>query len=340
MPGCEEGAARALNQRGGRRDNLVERMVQACRADPLLQAGGGRAVVGYSGGPDSTAMLHGLWRASKRLRLDMHAVHVDHRLRAESGLDAQAAAAFCAELGVPLRVVAARPRARSEEAARAVRHAALEKVASELGAETIVLGHTADDQVETVLLHLLRGSGLEGIAAMSPREGRRFRPLLAVWREQVEAYCTRHGLRPIRDASNDDPGFTRNRVRHELIPLLEDRFNPRAREAVLRLAGAARDEHDAVVAFAATWLEGRLGALPREQFNALPVAVRVEVLRATWARAAGLARPPGDAARLAQATRLIGGSAHGMIQLGSGFELLVRGHQFEIRRQPGTLRGP
>lgn len=326
-----------MDQRGGRRDNLVERLVHACRADPLLQARGGTVVVGYSGGPDSTALLHGLWRASKRLGLDLHAVHVDHGLRTGSALDAEAARAFCAEIGVPLRVVVGRPRGRSEDAARDARHAALEKAAVELGAQTIALGHTADDQVETVLLHLLRGAGLEGVAAMAPREGPRFRPLLDTWRDQVEAYCSRHGLRPVHDETNDDPGFTRNRVRHELIPLLEQRFNPRAREAILRLATAARDEHDAVVAFAASWRETRGAVMPREEFNALPVAVRVEVLRSTWARAAGLQRPPGDAARLRQATRLIGGSGPGMIQLGSGFEVLVHGHQFEIRRRPGTV---
>ncbi|MDQ6747707.1 MAG: tRNA lysidine(34) synthetase TilS, partial [Candidatus Dormibacteraeota bacterium] len=211
-----------MERRPGRRDNLVERLVHACRVDPILAAGAPRVVVAFSGGPDSTALLHGLRRASGRLRLELLAVHVDHGLRgADSAADRDAAAACCAELGVPLRVVEVKPRGRSEGATRDARHAALEVVAAEVDAATIALGHTADDQAETVLLHLLRGSGLEGVAAMSPREGRRFRPLLGVWREQVEAYCRRHGLRPVRDASNVDLGFARNRVRHELIPLLE-----------------------------------------------------------------------------------------------------------------------
>ena len=315
---------------GGRRDNLVETLLQACRADPVLGAGGGIVVVGYSGGPDSTALLHGLSRVARRLRLELHAVHVDHGLRDASPADAEAARGFCAELQLPFHVERVRPRGRGESAARDARHLALESVAARLGAATVALGHTADDQVETVLLHLLRGSGLEGIAAMAPREGLRFRPLLGAWRRQVEAYCARNHLTPRRDETNDDPAFTRNRVRNELIPLLEAGYNPRAREALLRLADAARQEHDVVVGLAREWLRDRRGPWPRGSFNGLPRAVRVEVLRALWSTTAGIARPSGEAASIAQALRLIESVEGGMIHLGGGFELSTHGSEFEI----------
>jgi tRNA(Ile)-lysidine synthase len=320
-----------LQSTRGRRDNLVEAILRACRADSIVARGGQTVVVAYSGGPDSTALLHGLQRASRALGVELHAVHVDHRLRDGAGADAAAAEAFCAEIQVPLRIVRVRPRRGSEDAAREARHRALEGAAADLGALTIALGHTADDQVETVLLHLLRGSGLEGIAAMAPREGLRFRPMLAVWRRQVEAYCARQGIEPRHDSSNDDRRFTRNRVRHELIPLLEAGYNPRAREAILRLADAAREEHEAVTVQARRWLRGRKGAIPRAPFNRLPSAVRAEALRSLWSTTAGLARPAGDAARLGQALRLIAGPGGGMIGLGAGFELFAHGSEFEIR---------
>lgn len=320
-----------MQRTGGRRDNLVEAILQACRADRVVAGGGEKVVVAFSGGPDSTALLHGLHRASGALRVELHAVHVDHGLRDGSRADAAAAEAFCAETQVPLRIVRVRPRGGSEDAARDARHQALEGAAGDLGAFTIALGHTADDQVETVLLHLLRGSGLEGIAAMAPREGLRFRPMLAIWRRQVEAYCAGQGIEARRDPSNDDRRFARNRVRHELIPLLEAGYNPRAREAILRLANAAREEHDAVAAQAQQWLRGRRGALPRASFSRLPLAARAETLRSLWSATAGLARPAGDAARIGQALRLVAGEGGGMIRLGAGFELHVHGSEFEIR---------
>ncbi|HEY8739779.1 MAG TPA: tRNA lysidine(34) synthetase TilS [Candidatus Dormibacteraeota bacterium] len=319
------------------RDNLVEQLVHACRSDPVIASGRGRMVVGFSGGPDSTALLHGLWRGARGLRLDLHVVHVDHGLRPSAAADSTSAIAFAAELGLSCRTVRVRPRGGGEDAARRARHRALETVAAELGAPTVALGHTADDQVETVLLHLIRGSGLEGIAAMTPREGLRFRPLLAVGRPQVEAYCARNGLRPTEDGTNRDPRFARNRVRHELLPLLEDRFNPRIRDAVLRLAEAARQEHDAVAAAAQDWLGDRRGPLPRADFNRLPQAVRVQALRRWWARTSGREQLPGGAALLSQALRLVAGGDGGMIHLGSGFELLVHGPEFEIRPRNGPL---
>ena len=321
-----------MNTRQPARDNVVEAVLAACRADPVLASPREhRVVIAFSGGPDSSTLLHALVRARRRLRLDLLAVHVDHGLRPGAAEEALAAGAFAAELGIPLEVARVKPRGGSEDAARRARHAGLEAVAARVGAGTVALGHTFDDQAETVLLHLLRGSGLEGLAAMAVREDLRFRPLLAVRRSQVDAYCARHRLAPLRDPSNEDPVFLRNRVRHELLPLLERRFNPRASEALVRLALAAGEEHAVVVAAAAGWLESNSAPYPRPAFLALPPAVRVEVLRRAWAAAAGLERPPGDAAKLRQAMRMLERGGRGMIQLGRGFELVVDANAFAIR---------
>ncbi|MGI8609088.1 MAG: tRNA lysidine(34) synthetase TilS [Candidatus Dormibacteria bacterium] len=315
-----------------RRDNLVEAVLHACRRDPVLGGRGAtRVVVALSGGPDSSAMLHALARAASSLNLNLTAVHVDHGLRPASAGDAAASTAFAAELGISVEVHRVRPRGGGEDAARRARHAGLEQVAARLGAATIALGHTADDQAETVLLHLLRGTGLGGLAAMAPREGLRFRPLLEVWRDQVETYCARNQLRPVHDETNDDLGFARNRVRHELIPLLEAGYNPRVREALVRLANAARQEHEVVVAAARRWLRTNPAPHPRQAFVRLGAGVRAEVLRTAWASATAAGRPAGDSARLGQALDLLASERTGMIHLGAGFELVVHATSFEIR---------
>ena len=318
-------------QRSKRRDNVVEALLHSCRQDPVLgDRRGGRVVVAFSGGPDSSTLLHAMSRASPSLRLALVAVHVDHGLRPASATEAAAAATFAGALGVPLEVHRVRPRGRGEDAARRARYEVLNLVARREDAATIALGHTADDQAETVLLHLLRGAGLEGLAAMSPREGLRFRPLLGVWRDQVEAYCRRHDLNPVHDETNEARDFARNRVRHELIPLLEAAYNPRAREALVRLALAARDEHRVVATAASRWLKAHPAPHPRKLFNRLQPGVQVEVLRSAWAVAAGLDGPAGDSGRLRRALDLLGSSRGGMIHLGAGFELDVHATNFAI----------
>ena len=325
--------------RSRRRDNIIETVLQACRRDPVLATSGGhKVVVAFSGGPDSSALLHALSRGAASLGLDLLAVHVDHGLRPASAAAAEAASTVAARLGVAVEVHRARLQGGGEDAARGARYRVLEGVAARVRASTIAVGHTADDQAETVLLHLLRGSGLEGLAAMAPREGLRFRPLLGTWREQVEAHCAHYGLEPTHDETNDTTRFARNRVRHELIPLLEAAYNPRAREALLRLAESARDEHAVVTGAARRFLRRHASPYPLAAFNRLEAAVRVEVLRLAWASTAGLPGPAGDAARLRQALEVLAAGRAGMIHLGRGFELLVHTDDFEIRR-PDVLTG-
>ena len=311
------------------RSNLVETVLRTCRTDDVL-AQNPVVVVAVSGGPDSTALLHALTRAAPRLKLQLTAAHLDHGLRPGSAADARAVARLCDRLKVPLVSRRQTPRAATEEAARELRHAYLESVAADLGAGTIALGHTADDQAETVLLHLIRGSGLEGLAAMQVREGLRFRPLLSTWRENVEAHCRSHGLDPVEDPTNRSPRFTRNRVRRRLIPLLET-FNPQVKSSLIRLAAAAREEHEVVTEQAERWLAGQSGWLDRRGFQALPVAVGVESLRVAWGRALGGRAMPGGATRLDQAMRMLSSPRRqASLSLGLGLSLHLRGDRFSI----------
>lgn len=204
-------------------------------------------VVGVSGGPDSLCLLHLLTRVAPNAGVSLHIAHLDHALRAESPEDArfvQQVAKDWALPGTVERRTVSRP---SEEAARRVRYRFFADVAKATGAPAVAVGHTADDQVETILLHLIRGSGLTGLAGMlsdTDRQGLRIiRPLLSIRRSETHAYCQRHDIPYRDDLSNLSPEFTRNRVRSELLSLLRE-FNPKVEEALLRLATTAQDEED------------------------------------------------------------------------------------------------
>jgi tRNA(Ile)-lysidine synthase len=203
-------------------------------------------VVGCSGGPDSLALLVAAAAAGRELGVRLVAVYVDHGLRpaaAEEGAfverSAAAHGAGSRTVRVDVRARAARERRSLMEAARLERHAALEAVADEVGATYILLGHTADDQVETLVMRLGRGTGVRGLQGMAPERGRLVRPLLDVWRADVEAFLRARGLEPVRDPSNEDRRFLRPLVRHEVLPALRARL-PSVERDLLALAAAAR----------------------------------------------------------------------------------------------------
>jgi tRNA(Ile)-lysidine synthase len=248
----------------------VLRTVRACIERYRMLEPEETLLVAVSGGPDSLCMLHVLHRLSQERALSLHVAHLNHLLR---GPEADADAAFvqrlAAEWGLPVTVesfdvagLAARRKLAIEEAARLARYTFLRNAARRVGARRIAVGHSADDQVETVLMHFLRGSGLAGLRGMqyvsgldelrlgdpeqasSAVEGLTLlRPLLDVPREAIEAYCATHGLQPRWDRSNLDTTFYRNRLRHELLPFLET-FNPAIREVVLRTSAVISADYE------------------------------------------------------------------------------------------------
>ncbi len=225
---------------------------------------GCRVLVAVSGGPDSLALLHLLWVWGKAHDLSgVVAAHLDHTFRgAESAAEAAWVAAWCAERGIACEFgtadVAAWAKAKKvskQEAARAARYAFLEAAAARVGADWIATGHTRDDQSETVLMNVLRGTGTDGLAGIPAKSGRVVRPLLDVSRAEVEAYCAAHGLEPRRDPSNlDAEAYTRNRVRLELLPMLAREYNPSVADALVRLSAIARRDSDYLEAQAAAAL--------------------------------------------------------------------------------------
>ncbi|MBV8301144.1 MAG: tRNA lysidine(34) synthetase TilS, partial [Candidatus Dormibacteraeota bacterium] len=198
---------------------------------------GETVVVAVSGGPDSTALLDALHHLGAPRRWQLVVVHVDHGLRRESAGEGEQVAALARGLGLPFRGerVTVTPGSSLQERARDARRAALIGVAEQVSATAIALGHTADDQAETVLMRLLTTASPVGVAAMRERQGRAVRPLLRVWREQTIEYCATLGLHVAADPSNADRRFLRARVRHDVIPALEVVF-PAARRRLFTLA--------------------------------------------------------------------------------------------------------
>jgi tRNA(Ile)-lysidine synthase len=224
-----------------------------------LLARGERVVVAVSGGADSVALLHALVLLRAELELTLGIVHVHHGLRAEADRDAALVERLGLRFDCPVlveRVVVPSGEGRSpEEAARLVRHAALARAARAFGATRVALGHTADDQAETVLMRVFQGAGPRGLAGMPVRRGMVIRPLLDVRRAAVLAHLGAHGLEWVEDATNRDPKFLRNRIRHEILPWLGAGGVPRIQEALSRTATASREVVEALDALLAPRLE-------------------------------------------------------------------------------------
>jgi len=207
-----------------------------------------RVVVGVSGGPDSLCLLHSLVRLRRLLRIEPVCFHFDHRLRRGSDADARYVRSQAERLGVAFILRAADSKAGKGESveawARAARYEALTTVLEELDGGGAAVGHTADDQAETVLLALVRGGGLEAIAGMSPVNRPIVRPLLETTREETTAFCRALRLRPRKDPMNEDPGYMRVALRRRVIPALEKSLGRNIRETLARTAGLLKMDAD------------------------------------------------------------------------------------------------
>ncbi len=252
-----------------------------------------------SGGPDSLALAFGVVTASRARRVDCAAVVVDHGLQPDSGRVAAEAVRALTGLGFAdvetVRVHVSGDGSGPEAAARTARYAALDRAAAARSA-TLLLGHTLDDQAETVLLGLARGSGPRSLAGMATRDGHRVRPLVGLRREVTAGCCAELRLVPWRDPHNADPGFTRVRVRDRALPVLEAELGPGIADALARTADLARadaDLLDALAFDAAAEVATAAGDLDCVAAAALPGPLRTRVL-VWWLRergAADLAQP-------------------------------------------------
>ncbi len=310
--------------------DTVRRTVAARRLFPSASARARtHVVVACSGGPDSTALAHALHRLAPELGLSLTLASVDHGLRAESKAEVLGVGAFARELGVPFVPLSVRVEGPGLPArARDARYEALLGLARERGALALAVGHTRDDQAETVLARMLRGAGLTGLSGIEPaRADGVVRPLIDCTRADVLAYVEEHGLSVVSDPSNLDARFERSRIRHALLPALEAE-DPRVREHLARLSDEARALAEYLDREAATALralgDGRV--LPVAAGGALAPPVRIAAIRRWIERETGQAPGRAHVDAIEALFR-----ARGEVLLPNGFEVVREGEGVVLR---------
>lgn len=321
---------------------LLSRVQAALLETGLLGRDCRALVAAVSGGPDSLALLTLLRTLSDRYHFGLHAAHLNHGLRGTEGDgDALFVGDMCRKLDVPLVSERAdiesyqkRYRLSVEAAAREARYTFLARVAANVGASAVATGHTADDQAETVLLHIIRGAGLRGLRGMlrvsewcSRSGGHRVaivRPLLGVTRQETEAHCAGEGISPRYDSSNAELRFARNRVRHVIVPLLRE-HNPAVTQALGRLASSVAED--------VAYLDGRVEAvwpsivdrdgdtihMNRPAFRDLHRSLQAQVLQRAFRELAGHTSELGYD-QIRDMLRLASSGAGRRLDLGSGLE--------------------
>lgn len=280
----------------GQKTTLEQRVLGFIQKQRLVSPGD-KLIVAVSGGADSVCLLRGLFNLRKELDIALHIAHLDHQLRdAESEADARYIANLAHQLELPatlakrdVKAYQLEHRLSPEEAAREVRYTFLSQVAESVGAGRVAVGHTGDDHVETILMHLIRGAGTRGLRGLQPISRWQpsgltvIRPLLEISRQETGDYCQEHGLTPRVDASNLSLSPFRNRIRLELLPRLRS-YNPRIAEALVRTARACGDD----LTFLDESLRQLWGeiqpqdstvVLDRKRFAGLPPAMQRHLLR-------------------------------------------------------------
>jgi tRNA(Ile)-lysidine synthase len=306
---------------------IGEELLERVEADGLI-AGKAPLVALLSGGRDSVCMLDLAVRV--RGAEAVSALHVNYGLREEAGEDERHCAELCRRLGVALEVEhPRRPEAGGnlQAWARNERYAAAARLAEEREG-AIVTGHTADDQVETILYRLASSPSRRALLGMRPKDGRLVRPLLGTTREETTIYCEERGLPWRDDATNEEADYKRNLLRREVIPQL-DRIHPAAKENVLRTAALLREEAELLDSLVDAELEAGAGTISQQRFAGLHPALRRLVVQRLADEAAG--RPVAGAARFAEQVAGLtrGGST---LDLGGGVRAVLEGGVLRAER--------
>jgi tRNA(Ile)-lysidine synthase len=367
---CEEQGKEVIRMSKAKLESRILDFIQRYDLIPHKES----LVVGVSGGADSVCLLHVLAKRRKELGIKLHVAHLNHQLRGiESEADAEYVSDLAGSLGIPITIdeqdVAAYRSERNcsiEEAARELRYAFFARVVREVGARRIAIGHTRDDQVETILMHILRGTGITGLCGLascspmaydsqgmsSPAEALNvakrqranllvIRPLLDITREETAIYCQEHKLAPRVDSSNLSPSFARNRLRLHLLPLLRQ-YNPSIDQALLRLADIAKEDIGFIEQHASgLWdevarQEDNTIYLGKKQIAGLPIALQRQLLRTSVTKLAGDVRDI-EATHIEAARSLLNKQPskrvslpHGLVCQGGYDELVITKHRSVI----------
>lgn len=228
---------------------MLDKVLETIARRSLIESGD-KIVAGVSGGPDSVCLLHVLHSLSAKINIKVFAIHINHGLRGdESDADEAFTQKMCDKMGIYLRSLAfdiseasRKEKVSLEEAGREIRYREFERYASEIGAAKIAVAHNKNDQAETVMMNILRGAGLKGMAGMDYQRGRIIRPLLDISRHDIEKYCEENNLSYRIDSSNLKAEFTRNRLRLETIPGINKSFGVDLTETLHRMASILKND--------------------------------------------------------------------------------------------------
>ncbi|MBR2743685.1 MAG: tRNA lysidine(34) synthetase TilS [Clostridia bacterium] len=210
-----------------------------------------KVIVAVSGGPDSMALLNALFNHKDELKISIFVAHVNHMIRAVADSETEYVKDFCANKGIECFVkkanvlkIAKDEKISTEEAGRNVRYAFFEEVYEKVGANKIAIAHNANDNAETVLMNIIRGTGVSGLKGIEPvRDNKYIRPLIEIERAEIEQYCDDNKLDPKYDESNNENTYTRNKIRNLLIPYIKKEFNPNIIDSINRLSDLASQEN-------------------------------------------------------------------------------------------------
>jgi len=282
-------------------EKLLAARVGQFNAAHDLFAGHSPVLLGVSGGADSVCLLHNLSGLRQEFGIDLHVAHLNHGLRGdESDDDALYVTELATKLGIPMTIqkrdVAFYQKKNSlseEEAAREVRYSFFAEVAQSIGSDRVAVGHTSNDQAETILMHMIRGTGLSGLRGMQPVSNLKLtnnaqltviRPLLELNREETESYCKKNNLSPRQDSSNISTKYLRNSIRSELIPILK-KYNPNIIETLSRSTEMVADDMDYLSAETSKLWGTVINetddgiSIDNKSFNALPLSLKGHLLR-------------------------------------------------------------
>lgn len=347
--------------KGYSKERFLEKVTLTVYRMGMLQRGDS-VLVGLSGGPDSVALLTVLCALAPELDLGIGAAHLNHHLRGdESDRDARFSADLAERLDIPFYAESAdveryrrSRRVSPEEAARDIRLTFLERTARTHGFDRIALGHHADDNAEQILMRVLRGSGPRGLAGIPPVRGRIIRPLIRTPRSEIIAFLSDGGTDYVSDSSNADPRYLRNRVRHELLPLIRETVNPRVSEALNRLSSIIRCEQEWMAQVTEPVFREALASAPGKNAVALsvPLLVGLPIAARRWVVRHAIETIKGDLRRISHthveaALRLIEkGPTNGLLHLPDRIRiersydiLTLRRADLAGRSKPGAVAG-
>lgn len=211
-----------------------------------------KIVIGVSGGPDSICLLHVLYGLKEKLGIEIVVAHVNHMLRDVADLETEYVQSFCKKLGIECYVkkadileISKTQKKGTEEVGRQVRYDFFDEVAKKTNSNKIATAHNSNDRAETVILNILRGSGLSGLKGIEPiRDNKYIRPLINTDRQDIENYCNDNKLEPKYDKTNNENIYTRNKVRNTVIPYIKKEFNPNIIKTINRLSSLATEENE------------------------------------------------------------------------------------------------